>query len=532
MANRKSTVRKKDAPEMATYNVSPGNFWDIGNYSRCITRIRESNELLDDLVTMFKERIAIEQKYSEKLGKWHEKWSKLMEVAPLYATMKTAVLGTLKEANDIAQIHQDSYIKVENQVIQNIKSHKEQYYHKALMGLKEAKSYEEEFAKAQKQWAGAYGKVHRSKKAFHAACKNRENATQQLNVANKDSEVTHEKIKKLEESVNKCEKVVGTMKKKYEEKLSRIGPLNSSYEEEMRSVYNRWAKDEDRRKTFIQRTLLEYHKAVNIVDDKRLKECYENQLNVAYSGKSQYDVKWWSENFGADMPRNWPKFEEYKSLDWKNWSLNSLSSNQRKQGRRFTTRPQQHPYLTSAVIRELGDMPDAPPPVSAVEPPPSQNYHAQYSSQQSNNVAQQEVPTSVSEYSIASSGSGSNSGSTVPVPSNSYPSMPVANNTYASVQRTNEAPAVNPFDGGSEDDKDGFDEEDDDDWDDAPPPPLPGGGIPVRALYDYNKVEDDELSFNAGDVVTKLTEEDGQGWCRGRLNGIEGLYPANYVENI
>ena len=41
----------------------------------------------------------------------------------------------------------------------------------------------------------------------------------------------------------------------------------------------------------------------------RLKECFDNQLNVAYSGKTQYDIKWWSENFGADMPIYWPKFE-------------------------------------------------------------------------------------------------------------------------------------------------------------------------------------------------------------------------------
>ena len=54
------------------------------------------------------------------------------------------------------------------------------------------------------------------------------------------------------------------MKKKYEEKLSRIGPLNRSYEEEMQKVYDRWVKDEEKRKDFLQRTLVEYHKAVNV----------------------------------------------------------------------------------------------------------------------------------------------------------------------------------------------------------------------------------------------------------------------------
>ena len=42
---------------------------------------------------------------------------------------------------------------------------------------------------------------------------------------------------------------------------------------------------------------------------QRLKECFDNQINAAYNGKSSYDLKWWTENFGADMPRNWPKFE-------------------------------------------------------------------------------------------------------------------------------------------------------------------------------------------------------------------------------
>jgi hypothetical protein len=41
-----------------------------------------------------------------------------------------------------------------------------------------------------------------------------------------------------------------------------------------------------------------------------------------------------------------------------------------------------------------------------------------------------------------------------------------------------------------------------------------------------------DLLFFLGDVFTKLEDEDDQGWCKGRVAGRIGLYPATYVEGL
>lgn len=66
-----------------------------------------------------------------------------------------------------------------------------------------------------------------------------------------------------------------------------------------------------------------------------------------------------------------------------------------------------------------------------------------------------------------------------------------------------------------------------------PPPPdtLPGGLIRYRALYEFNgDVENEELPFKTGEILTIL-EEDNSGWWLAKNElGKQGYVPHNYIE--
>ncbi|KAK2582098.1 hypothetical protein KPH14_002798 [Odynerus spinipes] len=50
----------------------------------------------------------------------------------------------------------------------------------------------------------------------------------------------------------------------------------------------------------------------------------------------------------------------------------------------------------------------------------------------------------------------------------------------------------------------------------------------VMALYPYQAQNEDELSFEKGDVITVLAKDE-ETWWKGELNGATGVFPGNYV---
>ncbi|GLH02880.1 Drebrin-like protein [Gryllus bimaculatus] len=60
-------------------------------------------------------------------------------------------------------------------------------------------------------------------------------------------------------------------------------------------------------------------------------------------------------------------------------------------------------------------------------------------------------------------------------------------------------------------------------------PPVTGGRC--RALYEYAANLYDELNLRPGDIIN-IHEKQADGWWLGELNGVVGIFPATYVEEI
>jgi len=73
-----------------------------------------------------------------------------------------------------------------------------------------------------------------------------------------------------------------------------------------------------------------------------------------------------------------------------------------------------------------------------------------------------------------------------------------------------------------------------------PPPPPPMKSKPVLnapqikyvvALYDFAAQTDGDLSFNTGDRIELVEKtQSSEDWWTGRLNGVKGVFPGNYVQ--
>ncbi|XP_004548393.1 protein kinase C and casein kinase substrate in neurons protein 2 isoform X1 [Maylandia zebra] len=475
-------------------DVSSDSFWEVGNYKRTVKRIDDGSRLCTDLMNCIHERARIEKAYAQQLTEWGKRWRQLVEKGPQYGTLERAWAALCTEAEKVSELHMEVKAALMGEDYEKLKNWQRESFHKQMIGgFKETKETEDGFRKAQKPWAKKLKEVETLKKAYHTACKEEKLAASRETNSKLESNNNPEAQKKLQEKVEKCQQEVQKTKERYEKSIEELNKLTPQYMENMEQVFEQCQQFEDKRIQFFKEVLLEVKQHLDLSTNHRYQGVYHTLEDTISGTDPEEDLKWFRSNHGPGMPMNWPQFEE--------WSIDL--------NRTLTRREKKKPSegITLTGISPAGsDQPVQPAKTSnsltvPKAAPAGTNPFDEDDDEVGETAVEQEITvnnTVVNKEEIKT-----------------------ASSTEKTPDWSDEDTDGNPFSTNGEGNP--FEEE----------PASPVVSVPVKALYDYEGQEQDELSFKAGDEFTKIGEEDDQGWCKGRLkDGQTGLYPANYVEDI
>lgn len=463
------------------------SFWEPQGYKATTKRVSDGLDLCHDLIAMIKDRCDLEEKYAQSLKSYSKKWSSVIAKGPEYNTMERATLGVCREAESLANVHLGVRDRLAEDVVAKLKKWSTDTYHKNMFGrIKEKDDFSDQFKKAQKPWIKKLDEVERCKKKYHSLSqkenqaetrkKNFLSSYEQENGGSMTAEQMQQ-IAKLDEEITRLKDAKSKAKCEYESAILTLHKYNVTYIEAMRSVSDDCQEFERKRLIFFKQMLAKIHDCVDFSNSPTFQQIYVDMLSCVNLADEKDDLKWWSVNRGTDMNMNWPTFEDYSS----DYSKPILKK----------------PLRNATTSQET------------------------CSSQGTYRANRSATPNSSGRTSpgLSSKDNDSESGAASAKP----PSRLEQLGSHSSYDSAN-----NPF--ADSDDNNGDEDETDSvrspNKDDVQP------GTKVIALYDYNGVESDELSFKKDQVFEKLGSPDDQGWCKGRLNGKIGLIPGEYIKEI
>lgn len=477
------------------------SFWEIGQYKRTVKRCEDGYKVCNDLTQMFADRADIEKAYAKSLKSWSKKWNDYLNKGSEYGSMKATWMSALNEADKVAEIHQTTHNVLNEELNNDIKAWQKANYLKSIVNqLKLAKEYEEDFKKAQKPWSKKYLLTEKTKKEYHSACKSYQSAKVQHNNSLADSAISPDQKKKLEDKVEKYKKEVEITSNKYKQALDDLNSYNSRYIEDMNTVYKKCDTFERERLEFFIEKFYKLHSHLNIYDRTNVADIYGEFHRTIKNSSPANDLQNWSRENGANMAMNWPMFEEYSE------ELKTIAKGSRAKqlGKDHT----ENNGVTMTSIKHTNE--DAN----------DSNIDARSISNTGNDFANRSSTMDQNKRMSSYNNQSNNSKESSSNPFGEF---------------DDEEEAANQQNGGN---SGGYQSQQsqqavESDGESRSSVPSSDQGtylnIRVKALYDYNSAEDDELSFKAGEEFIKLANEDDRGWCLGKLGSRIGLYPATYA---
>lgn len=258
----------KSEDDLSQLQPKTDSFWDIGNYKPVVKRYDDGARLCSDFAKMVQERSDIEAKYAKQLQSWGHKWADLVTKGPEYGTLECGWIACCQAAEKVAEVHKEMSEKLQG-IAESGQAWKAEHYHKTIMNLREAKKAEDGFFKAQKPWTKHLQKLHRSKKAFHSACKELDVHNSVLLSAENSSDITKDQLMKMKEKKERAQRDVAKYQEKYKEKLDDTRHYQSRYIEDMQLQFDKCQQFERERMTFFKSIMCDLKTAVDITSNPK-----------------------------------------------------------------------------------------------------------------------------------------------------------------------------------------------------------------------------------------------------------------------
>ncbi|VDN96494.1 unnamed protein product [Rodentolepis nana] len=572
-------------------NTTMASFWEPNQYVRTVKRVENANKLCTELIAMIQERSDIEKAYSANLQKFASRLEIFLKSGLEYGTASNLISSLAKEAKDTAELHSNVAADLINPVQTGIKNWQKDNFHKSSIStsLKESKSLDSEFESAQKTWHKCYKQVNKCKKEYFHACKIVRSLQVQVQNAKSEPFGTPEQLRRMEDKLRKATAEEEKTRKAYQDAVTALTDATPRYVDDMTLVFNKAQAFEGKRIEFFKQQVFAAEEVLDISSKSILPSIFAEMKNTISKVDVDADLKKWSLMYGADMPTNFPTFQEYSpelcALGKKGksavadsssgitlTSMKSISSPDRQTNAvapdigfaadDYTTgETNDHGIDTMSVRSACNHTNFAEVQFTNLDSPTATEIPAQSPEPQTSDIEKMGcraeerliVPTEVENRPMEAASSIAAVMRRLRSPSSiGSEDTPV----WANEKTPNNDAYTTSLNGGS---MSGVAQQPSTLTENVAPYPdlIDDGrpGVPIRALYDYVGVESDELSFRQGDlapvmakVVThtmyyinvlascsgdlfeKLEDEDEQGWCKGRKDGRVGLYPANYVQ--
>eukprot|EP00051_Salpingoeca_urceolata_P000486 m.34335 g.34335 ORF g.34335 m.34335 type:complete len:553 (-) comp10695_c1_seq1:168-1826(-) len=487
------------------------SFWEPSQYKRVLHRMDQGASLADDFAKMVHERATIEKKYAAMLDQWATRWGERASSNGELrdGTLLRAQYALLTEAEKTSKAHTAIGKQLKLKVVAEVARWKKDNYAKSIVKFKDTKRAESGFVKAQKPWVKLTRQMGQAQRAYHDNCRQRDSVEKRIRDSEMNSNVKTEEIVKMKERLAKLKGSVQTSKKHYESALKALQADERRYRTDMTAVFDQAQAAEQKRIGFFKEVMQKYREIV-IATNENACACMGTSVDAV---NAESDLATYDRKFGTGNELAVPRFHEYNAtgivISGVVGGVGGCSvvddddgfeapPNLRPDGSVNALEPPTSDYGTGSSEADTGDWVEDEEDGLLDDEEEEEEYDEDNYGEEEEAEEDEEEYDQLKELAEKAAETGRRLSA---ISSGARASMDNASNASNATSRRASL--------------------------------LAAQGRPVRALYDYQAEEPEEISFVVGDIVVQLEDEDEQGWCKGvHPDGTVGLYPASYVELV